>query len=85
MIGKVTVTKDIPLGTILHAAVTILGLAVTATMFWMGLSGRLDVLQTKLEAQGEQIQEIKRDVDKLDDRVRDVQQQSSLEEDPFRL
>lgn len=85
MIGKVTMTKDIPLGTILHLA----GVIATAVAFWMGLSGRLDVLQAKLEAQAVQIQEIKRDLDKVDDRVRDLPQKksdsSSLEADPFRL
>ncbi len=77
MLGPVTMSKDIPLGTVLH----LVGLIATAVMFWMALSGRLDVLQANLTDQGRRIEEIKRDVDKLDDRVRDIGKASSLEFD----
>jgi len=65
--GHVRMTKDISLGTILHAVVII----ITAAGFWFGLSGRLDGLQIKLEAQAEDISEVKAKIDKIEDRLFD--------------
>jgi hypothetical protein len=58
-------TREISLSTIIQAVT----LVITAMGFWAALSARLDVLETKLVYQGNQINDLKGDIKDLQSQI----------------